>query len=73
MPIIERLPEYTRQYFGIVQNDRQLIFVNMFCNPLGSEWLEAPVVVADGGDCYLEVIFNAETNTFLSLFVNGES
>lgn len=72
-PIVARLPEYTRQYFGIVQNEAQLIFVNMFCNPLGTEWVEMPVVVADGGNCYLQIIFNADTNTFLSIYVNGET
>ncbi|MCB8975849.1 MAG: hypothetical protein H6657_00280 [Ardenticatenaceae bacterium] len=73
LPIIERLPEYTRQYFGFVQNEEQLIFANMFCDAMSSDWLEAPVVVADGGNCYLQIIFNADANTYLSLYVNGES
>ncbi|MEZ4595222.1 MAG: hypothetical protein R3D55_29360 [Chloroflexota bacterium] len=72
-PIIARLPDYTRQYFGLVQNNAQLIFVNFFCHTTGSDWLEMPVVVADGGDCYLQIIFNAEANTYLSIYVNGES
>jgi len=73
LPIIERLPEYKRQYFGIVQNEEQLIFANMFCDAMSSDWLEAPVVVADGGNCYLQIVFNADANTYLSLYVNGES
>ncbi len=72
-PIIERLPEYTRQYFGLVQNDQMLLLVNFFCDAMGSDWLEMPVVVEDGGNCYLQIIFNPEANTYLSIYVNGES
>ncbi|MCA9919388.1 MAG: hypothetical protein KC445_15620 [Anaerolineales bacterium] len=71
--LLARLPEYTRQYFGIVQNDEELLVVNMFCDGEDHDWLNMPVVVADGGNCYWQIIFNADANTFLSIYVNGES
>ena len=72
-PIVERLPDYTRQYFGIVRNTEALIFANFFCDGEAHDWLETAVVVMDGGNCYFQVIYNADTNTYLSLSVNGDA
>lgn len=71
--ILERLPDYTRQYFGLVRANEELIYANFFCGGETHDWLETPVVVDDGGNCYFQVLFNAEANTYLSLSVNGES
>jgi hypothetical protein len=35
--------------------------------------METAVVVLDGGDCYFQVIYNADANTFVSLSINGEA
>lgn len=69
----ERLPSYTRQYFGIVQDGDYLILVNFFCDELGIAWQETAVIVDDGGECYFQTIYSVETNSFLSLKINGES
>lgn len=69
----ERLLAYKRQYFGLVRADEKLIYANFFCDAPGIKWEETAVIVEDGGDCYFQVIFNADTNTFVSLSINGES
>lgn len=69
----EYLPNYTRQYAGIEEEGRRLIYGNYFCSDMGLDWQKDFVFVEDGGDCFFQVIFDPETNTFLSLSVNGES
>jgi hypothetical protein len=71
--MVEALSEYTRQYFGLVQADEELIFANFFCETRREDWEETAVVVLDGGDCYFQVIYNASANTFISLSINGEA
>lgn len=71
--LVERLPDYTRQYAGFVRDDEQFIYANFFCRLEGNAWQETAVIVADGGDCYFQVIYNADTNRFVSVSVNGES
>lgn len=72
-PLWERLPDYTRQYFGLMQEGKRLIYGNYFCDPFNSPWQEMPVVVADGGDCYFQVVYNVDTQIFMQLTVNGEA
>jgi hypothetical protein len=71
--ILENLSEYKRQYFGLVRADEALVLANFFCGTHGEDWGETAVIVDDGGDCYFQVIFNADANTFVSLSINGES
>jgi hypothetical protein len=56
-----------------VQADEELIFANFFCETHGEDWRETAVVVLDGGDCYFQVIYNADANVYSSLWINGES
>jgi hypothetical protein len=71
--IIEDLPLYTRQYFGIVLTEGQpLIYANYFCNAENFDyWLEGNVMVMDGGECFFQVLYNPEDSSFLWLRVNG--
>ncbi|MCP5097072.1 MAG: hypothetical protein GY943_16105, partial [Chloroflexi bacterium] len=39
----ERLPDYKRQYFGIVQDDTHLVYGNFFCDDFGVDWRETAV------------------------------
>ena len=68
----DRLPEYKRQYVGIVQNDKELILVNAFCTD-EFDWQEEAVIVSDGGDCFFRVIYDPATGTFTDFEVNGEA
>ncbi|MCP5097878.1 MAG: hypothetical protein GY943_20210 [Chloroflexi bacterium] len=67
------MPDYKRQYFGIVQDDTHLVYGNFFCDDFGVDWRETAVVVDDGGDCYFQLTYNPELDEFLSLHINGES
>lgn len=71
--LVERLPNYTRQYAGFVRDDERFIYANFFCRVVGTDWQETAVIVADGGDCYFQVVYNVDANSFVSISVNGES
>jgi hypothetical protein len=68
----DRLPEYKRQYVGIVENGRELILVNAFCTN-EFDWQEEAVIVSDGGDCFFRVIYDPTTGSFEGFEVNGEA
>jgi hypothetical protein len=68
----DRLPEYKRQYVGIVENGRELILVNAFCTN-EFDWQEEAVIVSDGGDCFFRVIYDPTTGSFEDFEVNGEA
>ena len=67
---------YFRQYLGLLQGDRKLIYLNAFCgfnnNSLAPKnWREHLVVIYDGGSCVWRAIFDVSTKRFVSLSVNG--
>jgi hypothetical protein len=70
-PMAERLPDYMRQYLGIVENGEKLIFANYFCTINDMDWHKEYVFVLDGGDCFFQVKFNPATGEFSDLSVNG--
>lgn len=71
--ILEDLPFYTRQYFGIVLTDSQpLIYANYVCSIENFDyWLEGNVMVMDGGECFFQVLYDPTRDTFLWLRING--
>jgi hypothetical protein len=70
----ERLPEYGRQYFGLVFEGERLIFANYFCNTSDDmNWQEQYVLVMDGGDCFFRLLYNPQTGEYSNLIVNGEA
>lgn len=73
IPIEERLPTYKRQYWGVLKNEKRVIFVNFFCNALHYDWTYQEVIVDDGGDCYFQIQYDVETGTFFDLYVNGSA
>lgn len=72
-PVWERLDEYQRQYIGFERGGKKLIYGNFFCNNLGIDWRQGLVIVQDGGECYFQVEYDAESGMFTMLLVNGES
>jgi hypothetical protein len=72
-PIKERLPEYKRQYWGVFENEKKVIFVNCFCRTSIMDWQNTKVFTLDGGDCYFKIKFDLETGTFFDLTINGEA
>ena len=72
-PLWDRLPEYGRQYLGIEMDGKRLIFANYFCDTFGSNWQETPIIVLDGGDCFFEIKYDVENQSFMSIYINGEA
>jgi hypothetical protein len=68
--LIDRLPEYKRQYAGFIQSGRRLILVNALCDN-GLNWQREPVVVDGGGDCFFRITYDSEHGTFERFVVNG--
>jgi hypothetical protein len=72
-PIWERVPDYMRQYLGIVENGEEVIYANFFCSIDDMDWHNEFVFVLDGGDCFFSVKYNPQTGEFFDLSVNGEA
>jgi hypothetical protein len=77
---LERSPDlwqkqraYKRQYGGIVRAGRRLVYASFLCNTHGDEWRRQVVIVMDGGDCYFQLTFDVERDTFDDLTINGEA
>lgn len=64
--------QYFRQYLAVAINGRKTIFVNALCNvePDGS-WRKHLVIVADGGKCLWNAVYDPSTQKFSNLRVNG--
>ena len=71
--ILERLPYYRRQYFGIgFREGEQLIYASYFCpEDYFDYWLEGNVAVEDGGECFFQFFYNPETGAYSDLRING--
>jgi hypothetical protein len=72
-PIEERLPTYKRQYWGVFKDKKRAIFANFFCDSMDKDWAHHEIIVVDGGDCFFQIYYNVETETFFDLYVNGEA
>jgi len=71
--LLEKLPGYHRQYVGLTDQGRLIILVNFFCNSLGIDWHNKPVLVLDGGDCYFQVKYDPEEKILFDLIINGDA
>jgi hypothetical protein len=70
--IWRKLPNYKRQYLGIIVNGHKRIFCNFFCfndEPL----TDKPVFWKDGGDCYFQIEYDLNDAKCYNLRVNGEA
>ena len=73
-PIWERVPQYYRQYLGVVEDGERVIFANFFCHVAeGQDWQRELVFVMDGGDCYFSLKYDPQQRRFFDLNVNGEA
>lgn len=71
-PIAERLTQYKFQYWGEMQNAKRVIVVNAFCANF-ENWKTQRVFVLDGGDCFFQIKYDMDSETFFDLQVNGEA
>jgi hypothetical protein len=72
---IEHPERYFRQYLGILEGDRKLIYVNAFCGIDSGRppkaWQARLINLYDGGSCVWQAIYDNSTQKFVSLSVNG--
>ena len=67
---IDHPEQYFRQYVGVVQKRKRLIYINAFCHEV-PYWRQSLVIVLDGGACYWQAFYDPITHAFLSLMING--
>jgi hypothetical protein len=73
------VPDYKRQYEGLILDGRRVLFVFFRCPPqhpdddYESQWSKHPVIVADGGKCYFDIRFDIVTREYSQLMFNGEA
>lgn len=65
--------EHKRQYAGYIEDGERKIFINGFCDTIGIDWRERPVLVDDGGDCFFTAIYNVERGKLERFRFNGEA
>jgi hypothetical protein len=73
--LVKHLSEYNRQYIGVLENGKKIIYVNFFIKELYKEkpllWQEQAVIVCDGGEGFWGIEFNVESEKFSNLITNG--
>jgi len=67
-PLWRRLPDFGRQYVGVMRNGRRVVWINLFAvdNPFyepGSE-RQTLIKLHECGDCNAEVYFDVERGTY---------
>jgi hypothetical protein len=71
--IWERLDEYRRQYVGYEIGGKRIIHGNFFCSYEDVDWQRQFVMALDGGECYFQVDYDVESESFIRLRVHGEA
>jgi hypothetical protein len=62
-----------RQYYGTVEDGKQKILINGFCDAFDRNWYQESVFVLDGGDCYFHATYDVETDTIEGFYFNGNA
>jgi hypothetical protein len=69
---IDHPERYFRQYLGLLNAGKRMIFVNAFCNAQSSfDWRSRLLLVMDGGSCYWHVTYDPAAKKFSGLEING--
>ncbi len=69
----QRYLTYKSQWVGFMVGTRRLLYGNFFCDDFGQAWQTTPISVDDGGDCFLQVVFEPATDSFSQLMINGHA
>ena len=70
-PVRERLDDYNRQYIGMILDGKRIVYANYFCDSFETDWTKEFIFVLDGGDCYFQFKYDADSGGFFDLQVNG--
>lgn len=68
----EREPEIDgyRQYVGIIEDGELKIVINSMCHEVDG-WDEEFIMIADGGPCFWNALYNVDTREMEYVIVNG--
>ena len=72
-PTEEQLVKYHRQYLGIIEEGRHVIYANYFCEDSIQDWENQFVMVQDGGSCFFQLRFEVGASRYYDLHINGEA
>jgi hypothetical protein len=72
--LVSTLKNYTFQYQGQIEGNSKTVKINAYCQARpgfdpSTDWL----LVLDGGVCYLNALYDVDSNKFKYLFFNGEA
>src|SRR5215831_2288681 len=65
-----KLPDYKRQYVGIVVNGHKRIFCRFFCS-LPFQLTDKPFWVEDGGECYFRIEYDMDDQRCYNFAANA--
>src|SRR6185295_9968804 len=70
-----KLPNYKRQYVGIIVNGHKRIFCNFLCSSAFflSEYVFVPIVVDDGGECFFRIEYDLVDKKCYNFNANGNA
>ncbi len=71
--ILAKLPQYRRQYWGIVFQDHPMLYMNFLTLDGCVDWLTHHVEACDGGHKFFQTIYHPERSEFVEFRVNGEA
>jgi hypothetical protein len=71
----QSLPDYLRQYMGVVVDERQLVYATLFCSDHEVDWQKKLIIwsIIDGGICFIDLSYDPETDEFPRVYIHGES
>jgi hypothetical protein len=61
-----------RQYVGIIDDGERKIVINSMCDEI-DDWENKFIMIADGGSCFWNALYNVDTGEMEYLIVNGEA
>jgi hypothetical protein len=76
--VIDKLPHYRRQYLGITDDNRKLIFLNAFPRKpstgadLFENWNKEWIEVSDGGSEHWSAVYDVNAQAFVNVNVHGK-
>ncbi len=76
--LFKKLPQYKRQYVGIVTGGKKKIWINLFHNDFlrktrnKNKWKNSPLCVDGGGAAFFSIIYDLKTEGFSDFSLNAE-
>ncbi|EFM08792.1 hypothetical protein PaecuDRAFT_4257 [Paenibacillus curdlanolyticus YK9] len=68
--VLDHFNEYKRQYVGIIESGKKVVYCNLIRGSAG-DWKNELVVMFDGGPNYFSIHFNVQKERYFDLMING--